>query len=79
MRASKRGGSPAYGHGHRWLVAAVILLVAVSAVLRWEFRPGSTVFLVYSRLQSPELALQGEPPSSLSARCVTDRLTTRFV
>jgi hypothetical protein len=27
----------------------------LSAVLRWEFRPGSTLFLVYSRFQAPEL------------------------
>jgi hypothetical protein len=27
----------------------------VSAVLRWEFRPGSTLFLVYSRFQAPAL------------------------
>ena len=28
----------------------------LSAVLRWEFRPGSTLFLVYSRFQAPALA-----------------------
>jgi hypothetical protein len=33
----------------------------LSAVLRWEFRPGSTLFLVYSRFQAPELALDGKP------------------
>ncbi|HEY0478145.1 MAG TPA: DUF5916 domain-containing protein [Kofleriaceae bacterium] len=27
----------------------------LSAVLRWEFRPGSTLFLVYSRFQAPAL------------------------
>lgn len=32
----------------------------LSAVLRWEFRPGSTLFLVYSRFQAPELMLDGE-------------------
>jgi hypothetical protein len=46
----------------------------LSAVLRWEFRPGSTLFLVYSRLQAPTLtpdrdarldlgALRGGPAS----------------
>jgi hypothetical protein len=33
----------------------------LNAVLRWELRPGSTLFLVYSRSQSPELALDNEP------------------
>jgi hypothetical protein len=32
----------------------------LNAVLRWEFRPGSTMFLVYSRFQAPELALDGQ-------------------
>jgi hypothetical protein len=32
----------------------------LNAVLRWEFRPGSTLFLVYSRFQAPELALDGQ-------------------
>jgi Domain of unknown function (DUF5916)/Carbohydrate family 9 binding domain-like len=32
----------------------------INAVLRWEFRPGSTLFVVYSRYQAPELALGGE-------------------
>ncbi|MBC7974242.1 MAG: hypothetical protein H7138_04600, partial [Myxococcales bacterium] len=32
----------------------------VSAVLRWEFRPGSTLFLVYSRAQAPDLVPDGE-------------------
>jgi hypothetical protein len=27
----------------------------LSAVVRWEFRPGSTLYLVYSRFQAPEL------------------------
>ena len=31
--------------------------VDVNAVLRWEFRPGSTMFLVYTRSQAPERAL----------------------
>jgi hypothetical protein len=31
----------------------------LSAVLRWEYRPGSTLFLVYSRSQSPEVPLDG--------------------
>lgn len=29
----------------------------LNAVLRWEFSPGSTMFLVYSRFQAPDLAL----------------------
>jgi hypothetical protein len=29
----------------------------VNAVLRWEFQPGSTMFLVYTRSQTPERAL----------------------
>jgi hypothetical protein len=33
----------------------------LNAVLRWEFRPGSTLFLVYSRFQAPDLALDGRP------------------
>lgn len=32
----------------------------LNAVLRWELLPGSTLFAVYSRFQSPELALDGE-------------------
>ena len=32
----------------------------LNAVLRWEFRPGSTLFLVYSRFQTPEQELDGE-------------------
>lgn len=32
----------------------------LNAVLRWEFRPGSTLFLVYSRFQAPDLALDGD-------------------
>lgn len=32
----------------------------VNAVLRWEFRPGSTLFLVYSRFQAPDLVLDGD-------------------
>lgn len=32
----------------------------VSAVLRWEFRPGSTLFLVYTRAQAPDLVPEGE-------------------
>ena len=33
----------------------------LNAVLRWEFHPGSTLFLVYSRFQAPELALNDQP------------------
>jgi hypothetical protein len=32
----------------------------ISAVLRWEFRPGSTLFLVYTRAQTPDLVPEGE-------------------
>ena len=32
----------------------------ISAVLRWEFRPGSTLFLVYSRSQAPDLEPLGD-------------------
>jgi hypothetical protein len=39
----------------------------LSAVLRWEFRPGSTLFLVYSRSQTPEQALDGEGKLDLGA------------
>lgn len=30
-----------------------------NAVLRWEFQPGSTLFLVYTRYQAPYLAIDG--------------------
>lgn len=39
----------------------------LNAVLRWEFRPGSTVFLVYTRFQSPELMLASEAKLDLGA------------
>jgi uncharacterized protein DUF5916 len=32
----------------------------ISAVLRWEFRLGSTLFLVYTRSQAPDLVPEGE-------------------
>ena len=41
----------------------------VNAVLRWEFRLGSTVYLVYTRTQSPSLTPGSTPrldPSVLS-------------
>lgn len=33
----------------------------VQAVLRWEYRLGSTLYLVYSRSQAPAVSLQGTP------------------
>jgi len=39
----------------------------LSAVLRWEFRPGSTLFLVYSRFQAPDLVPVGEAKLDLGA------------
>lgn len=39
----------------------------VSAVLRWEFRTGSTLFLVYTRSQTPELTLDGPARLDLGA------------
>jgi len=39
----------------------------LSAVLRWEFRPGSTLFLVYSRFQAPALAPVGDARLDLGA------------
>lgn len=39
----------------------------ISAVLRWEFRTGSTLFLVYSRFQDPELVLTGDAKLDLGA------------
>lgn len=39
----------------------------VSAVLRWEFRPGSTLFLVYSRSQDPSFTPDGGARLDLGA------------
>jgi hypothetical protein len=39
----------------------------LSAVLRWEFRPGSTLFLVYSRFQAPALASDRDARLDLGA------------
>jgi hypothetical protein len=39
----------------------------LSAVLRWEFRPGSTLFLVYSRFQAPALTPEREARLDLGA------------
>jgi len=39
----------------------------LSAVLRWELRPGSTLFLVYSRSQAPETQLDGAARLDLTA------------
>ncbi|MEO7736005.1 MAG: DUF5916 domain-containing protein, partial [Kofleriaceae bacterium] len=39
--------------------------VDVNAVLRWEFLPGSTMFLVYTRSQAPERALAMEDHARL--------------
>ena len=38
-----------------------------SIVLRWEFRPGSTAYLVYSRAQDHAAAVEGDPPAGLPA------------
>lgn len=54
----------------------------VNAMLRWEFRPGSTLFLVYSRFQSPDLALEGEParfdPGALRRGPASDALRLKL-
>jgi hypothetical protein len=39
----------------------------LSAVLRWEFRPGSTLFLVYSRFQAPALTPERDARLDLGA------------
>lgn len=39
----------------------------LSAVLRWEFRPGSTLFVVYSRSQTPDIQLDGDARLDLTA------------
>jgi hypothetical protein len=39
----------------------------ISAVLRWEFRAGSTLFLVYSRFQDPQLVPLGDAKLDLGA------------
>jgi hypothetical protein len=38
-------------------------VVNVNLVLRWEYRPGSTLFLVYARSQRERPLLEGEAPS----------------
>lgn len=51
------GPAPAPAASPDWAQANLNL----NAVLRWEFLPGSTLFLVYTRAQSPTLALDGRP------------------
>lgn len=47
----------------------------LNAVLRWEFRPGSTLFLVYSRFQAPELDL-GDRDAELDLGALRDGAAT---
>lgn len=42
-------------------------VVNLNAVLRWEYRLGSTLFLVYTRSQSELPAADGDPPTGIGA------------
>jgi len=54
----------------------------LNIVLRWEYRLGSTFFLVYARSQVPEIASFAEPvalqPRSLGTRASADVILAKF-
>ncbi len=54
--------------------------LVVDAVLRWEYRPGSTVFLVYSRNQASADTAEGHTlaPAGLARGPVTDALLVKW-
>jgi hypothetical protein len=45
-------------------------ILNLTAILRWEFFPGSTASLIYTRLQSPTVQLQNDDVASLDIRAL---------